>query len=77
MFQKKMLDNKLDKIKAYRKQFEDDDRSFLSFKEKKSGSPMTPKIGNRMKGLLLDSMMTLPFEDPFRNQANELPLPIR
>ena len=38
-----MMDAKIEKIKAYRKQFEDGDSSFKSFKEPRSDSPSTPK----------------------------------
>ena len=43
-FRKKVLGRQLEEVKAYRKQFEDDDDSIRSFKPKKSGSPITPKV---------------------------------
>ena len=43
-FRKKVLGRQLEEFKAYRKQFEVDDDSILSFKPKKSGSPITPKV---------------------------------
>lgn len=44
MFKKKVLDKKLADIKAYRKQFEDEDDEIRSFKNEKSTSPLTPKL---------------------------------
>ncbi len=71
-----MLDDKLDKIKAYRKQFEDDDSSFKSFKPKKSGSPMTPKESVKRKDFFMESMVASPTDSLFAR--DELPVaPVR
>lgn len=71
-----MLNDRLVKIKAYRKQFEDDDTSFKSFKPKKSGSPMTPKLSVKRKDFLMESMVAAPFDSPFAE--DELPVaPVR
>ncbi len=71
-----MLNDKLDKIKAYRKQFEDDDNSFKTIKHKKSGSPMTPKESLKRKDFLIESMVAAPTDSPFA--VDELPVaPVR
>jgi hypothetical protein len=61
-----MLDDKLDKIKAYRKQFEDDDNSLKSFKPVKSTSPMTPKVTAKRKDFLMESMVAVSTDSPFQ-----------
>jgi len=58
-FQKRMLNAKIEKIKAYRKQFEDDDSSFKSFREPRSNSPSTPRVLSR-KPFCQDALASSP-----------------
>ena len=80
IFKKKVIDDQVRDIKAYRKQFEDPDHSLKSWKPERSGSPCTPQASTNRnrKVFFMEPESTYIDEKPSQDEIIEpMLMPIR